>query len=555
MSDSPSTSSSCPTPKVSSSTNSSSDKKLFVGVYKHGIADVCFLELEAANANIFYHNLAHQLMVFSLPVPLADRPRPAGTSGTRVSLGQGCFREELPMCFDAIFEPIHSYGRDLQQLTALGVNDDDSSGSLDNLLHRVLFRSSHVVPLIENKLCGRNQKIAVKKRRSNPAARESAREMLTKIIEAERANWDRAIDRPWRVTAEKIGDHGVSSVELGQSFGEIGAEYIRERGEADQGRAPVRMLDYELEVLILLSHPGSRETSEHGKTPTPTEMNSSATTTAVSYPRVLRTDIGDMDEDLWCFGIRLRRPSLLEKRGVEVMKTNFSVAASLCLLMLREQLSNSLTLSGLTMLDPMCGHGTLPLVMHLMQQKTGWKLSNVANKRRRTGERDDQEDDVENHHADLAPLTPLTVIGCDAKDLSYAEDISKHFGDSLRFCPTPTAIRIRPPVASWIGSADTCRLQLHDSTIDCVIVDPPWGQRHGSHKFVEKNLRKWLFEWRRVLKAGGLLGIVTIRTKQMLRELTIEPFASNMMPVEGFPLMFNNCGYPQCMFFLLRKIG
>ena len=249
---------------------------------------------------------------------------------------------------------------------------------------------------------------------------------------------------------------------------------------------------------------------------------------------------------------------------------------------------------GVTVLDPMCGHGTLPLVMHLMQQKVGRALINgdngseiqqgnrvghtttPVNKRRRTcteeGNQDQEQDvtmagdEIGDDHADLDPFPPFKLIGCDTKDLSYAKDISKHFRDSLRLqqcrrqaqptpTPTPKAVHIQPPTASWLSSADTCRLPLRDSTIDCLIVDPPWGQRHGSHAFVAKNLRKWLFQWCRVLKVSGLLGIVTIRTNQMVRELTIEPFARNLVAVEGFPLMFNNCGYPQCMFFLLRKVG
>ena len=499
------------------------------------------------------------------------------------------------MCFDVVFEPVHSY-----------VSGDDSNGSLDRLLDRIFFRSSHIDPVIETKFCGRNKKIGVRKRKSTPAARENARRIVTKTIETERANWSRAIDRPWRVTVEKTGEHGVSSVELGQDFGLICTENMPERGgEADMRTSPVSMADYELEVLILLSHPGRRGTAdgikpEMGRPPTAVfgaavqdgdeqekadggKMKASRTTTEIANARVLRTDVGNLEEDLWCFGIRLRRPCLLEKRGLEVAKTNFSVAASLCLLMLREQKNNLMGELEVTVLDPMCGHGTLPLVMHLMQQKVGRVLLNLdsggeskiqegnptdrsifpLNKRRCAEDGDpDQEKDATVAKDKVDPLPPFKLIGCDTKDLSYAKDISIHFRDSLLLGqrqiqpqPTPTAVHIRPPTASWIGSTDTCRLQLCDSTIDCLIVDPPWGQRHGSHTFVEKNLRKWLFEWCRVVKVGGLLGIVTIRTNQMVRELAIEPFARNLVALNGFPLMFHNCGYSQCMFFLLRKVG
>ena len=527
------------------------------------------------------------------------------------------------MCFDVVFEPIHSYGRELGGLTELnGDGDEESSGPLDRLFDRVLYRSPHIDPVVETKFCGRNQKIPLKKRKSDPVARENAGIIMTKTIEAERANWSRAIDRPWRATVEKTGarDHGVSSVELCQDFVHICAENMPERGEADLKRAPVSMAEYELEVLILLSHPGgsSRETRkpEMGRPPTAifgatvssmaekgdgegkakgggergTEAKASAaSTTAVDDARVLRTDGGNLDEDLWCFGIRVRRPSLLEKRGLGVMKTNFSVAASLCLLMLREQRNDTVGNAGVTVLDPMCGHGSLPLVMHLMQQKVGRMLSNRSDGRsenqqgnlvdgtispvsvNKEGDRYQKQDltmagdEMRNDHPVVEPLPPFKLLGCDTKDSSYASDISMHFRDSLHQSrcqsqsqPTPstkTAVPIQPPTASWLGSADTCRLQLRDSTIDCLIVDPPWGQRHGSHKFVEKNLRKWLFEWSRVLKVGGLLGMVTIRTNHMVRELAIEPFARNLVSVEGFPLRFNNCGYPHCMFFLLRRVG
>ena len=549
---------------------SSSITKLFVGVYKHGIADACLLELEAANATIVYHNLAHQMMVFCLRVPLSDHSQLDGAGGV-VPRGRGCFREELPMCFDVVFEPIHSYGRDLGELSALKVNGDKYWGSLDPLLDRILFRSPHVDPVIETKLCGRNHKFSVKKKKSDPVARENARRMLTKTIESERTNWDRAIDRPWRVTVEKMGDHGVSSVELAQDFGAIGTKNMPERGDGDQ-RAPVRMRDFELEVMIVLSHPRSREVSngkmlKMGLSHSSVEPEAKARTTnaAITDPRVLLTESGNLDEDLWCFGIRLRRQSLLEKRGVEVTKTKLSVAAGICTLMLRELANIKHGEPRLTVLDPMCGHGTLPLVMHLMQQKLGRILLDVKKRKRIKEENQDQEEVVTmgedgKKHVDLElePPPPFNIIGSDAKDLSYAIEITKHFRDSLcQSQPQPmptTTVQMQPPIASWIGSADTCRLPIEDSSIDCLVVDPPWGQRHGSHTFVAKNLRAWIFEWYRVLHVGGLLGIVTIRTNQMVRELSIEPFAHNLIACEDFPIMFNNSGYPQCMFFLLRKV-
>lgn len=623
---------------------SATDIKLFVGVYKHGIADVCFLELAAANAQILYHNLAHQLMLFRLPVP-----RESG------NVDDHCFREELPLSFDVLFEPICSYGTNCRASFPQN-NGASADEDLQTLLHRTFPRSPHVEPVIETRMVGRNKTIPLKKCRQDPQSRQNALEVMSKVVEENLEKWCRAIDRPWRVSCEKVGAHGVNSPELCRDFGSICTEKFGNVSDELRQKFPVSMEEYELEIVLLLSHAGSRETADGKKLSEQeallvvpggssefgpfgavnvvnggdAEASSMATSmAAMSMPSsspALVTDVGDLAQDLWCFGIRLRRPSLLERRGVEVMKTNFSVAASLSLLVLRELINNSpsrksfplpvvpttqqqaststtiVMLDPLTILDPMCGHGTLPLVMHIMQQKVqgapilAWhekstkdgggdsEATKDALKRRRTGAdsssscsgREDgtstvlvggqndplksteqDHDDTTDHDVAGGKLiknndkTCFTVLGADAKDSSYAQSISRHFRDQVLLRSTT----LQPPCASWLGAADTRRLQLRSSTIDAVVVDPPWGQRHGSHTFVAKNLRKWLLEWSRVLRVGGLMGIVTIRTKHTIHELELEPFKTSLRPVEGFPRVFNNCGYPQCMFFLLRKVA
>jgi ubiquinone/menaquinone biosynthesis C-methylase UbiE len=97
-------------------------------------------------------------------------------------------------------------------------------------------------------------------------------------------------------------------------------------------------------------------------------------------------------------------------------------------------------------------------------------------------------------------------------------------------------------------------------------VDPPWGQRHGSHILVQRQFRKWALEWIRVLKPGGILGIISITTRHIDRELVdlasdfrglIAPFGSSESEQfekgKGSVVMIN-CGYDMCKIWMHRKL-
>ncbi|CAD7958475.1 unnamed protein product [Amoebophrya sp. A120] len=136
----------------------------------------------------------------------------------------------------------------------------------------------------------------------------------------------------------------------------------------------------------------------------------------------------------------------------------------------------------------------------------------------------------------LFPATKFHLLGADCKEL--AENLkatsSKH-----------------PPPVDFLSQTTCNRLPFRSGVVDLIFVDPPWGQRHGSHTLIQKNWKKWMTEWVRVLRdKSGLLGVVTIRTKQVLRDYH-SFFEKELELVSN--LMLNNAGYQQCQFFLFRK--
>eukprot|EP00392_Amoebophrya_sp_AT5.2_P019149 g19883.t1 len=123
---------------------------------------------------------------------------------------------------------------------------------------------------------------------------------------------------------------------------------------------------------------------------------------------------------------------------------------------------------------------------------------------------------------------------------------------------------------AFLSHCDTRRLPVRTGSVDLILVDPPWGQRHGRWNGIQKNWRKWKEEWLRVLRVGGLLGVVTIRTKHVLQEYedwfgtekysrgtAVSTSANDATARTGCELLYaktlNNAGYVQCQFFLFRK--
>ena len=101
--------------------------------------------------------------------------------------------------------------------------------------------------------------------------------------------------------------------------------------------------------------------------------------------------------------------------------------------------------------------------------------------------------------------------------------------------------------------ANSLTLPHRSNLFDIIIVDPPWGHRHGKHHTVMKNQFRWMNEWVRVLKVGGLLGMVTIRTKQVLHDYNIH-FSQGRGLELIEQLQFNNSGVRQCCYFVFKKV-
>ncbi|KAJ1477453.1 hypothetical protein T484DRAFT_1906347 [Baffinella frigidus] len=90
-----------------------------------------------------------------------------------------------------------------------------------------------------------------------------------------------------------------------------------------------------------------------------------------------------------------------------------------------------------------------------------------------------------------------------------------------------------------------------DGWADVVIVDPPWGKRHGTWSEVRKGTPVWARRWGDALGPGGVLVVVTIQTQ------LLERVAVPILRTQGVLLLesrkFNNSGWEQCKYFLFRK--
>ena len=103
-----------------------------------------------------------------------------------------------------------------------------------------------------------------------------------------------------------------------------------------------------------------------------------------------------------------------------------------------------------------------------------------------------------------------------------------------------------------VNQATTNRLPYRNGVIDAIVVDPPWGQRHLSHSVIQKNWVKWFKEWVRVVRRGGLIVVVTIRTKQLLHDYERRTRGKDLELLAQ--RTFDNCGWRQCQVLVFRRI-
>jgi len=95
-------------------------------------------------------------------------------------------------------------------------------------------------------------------------------------------------------------------------------------------------------------------------------------------------------------------------------------------------------------------------------------------------------------------------------------------------------------------------LPLRNASVDLIIVDPPWGQRHSSHNYVKQFFPRWAREWARVLKPGGAALVVTI-CKRVFEEQVLPPLQRQGLLALDEVVQFDNKGWTVCRLYVVRK--
>eukprot|EP00397_Hematodinium_sp_SG-2012_P048352 GEMP01055360.1.p1 GENE.GEMP01055360.1~~GEMP01055360.1.p1 ORF type:complete len:391 (+),score=91.78 GEMP01055360.1:77-1249(+) len=202
------------------------------------------------------------------------------------------------------------------------------------------------------------------------------------------------------------------------------------------------------------------------------------------------------DTDVFCLTLRRAMHTTgfhIDKGDSVKSKGNDAVASCVAWAVLR-----LLTASQIIVCDPMCGVGTYPFALQALTRS----------------------------------MTSLgrQIIGCD------------QHGPSIEVAATYAP----PGVMLFLG--DTARLPFGSESIDGIVCDPPWGLRHSTYNAVNRNSRPWISEWCRVLRVGGILAVVTIRTKLFEQEVAEFPA---LRPIKQ--IQFDNCGHTQCRLFMFEK--
>jgi ubiquinone/menaquinone biosynthesis C-methylase UbiE len=329
------------------------------------------------------------------------------------------------------------------------------------------------------------------------------------------------LHRPWKIVCKKQGNHAVSGKDISRLFGSLADNISKEAKYAGIELSSVSLNNSEVDVFIFVSNSISNES------------------TSLSYKSDSSENNPKCDDnkniDLWFFGVRktpynsiqdhLSSCSPSNQTTIDLKhplsSTDNSVAACLSTFVIAKYFSS---ISNILFLDPMCGTGTIPMVFQNICKNIG-------------------------KHA--------YVVGAeiDYNSLKIAE--TKYRNELLQqksFCDTSDIDTLTHFSTPNFILANTMMLPLRSNLFDVIIVDPPWGHRHGKHHVIMKNMFRWMMEWIRVLKDGGILGIVTIRTKQVLHE-----YNSHFNEGRGLELVerinFENSGMSQCCYFVFRKVN
>eukprot|EP01065_Artemidia_motanka_P030431 TRINITY_DN36455_c0_g1_i1.p1 TRINITY_DN36455_c0_g1~~TRINITY_DN36455_c0_g1_i1.p1 ORF type:complete len:467 (+),score=176.81 TRINITY_DN36455_c0_g1_i1:91-1401(+) len=230
---------------------------------------------------------------------------------------------------------------------------------------------------------------------------------------------------------------------------------------------------------------------------------SAADTTVVAF---VTKSAAAASEHLVAFGTTGAAAPLRVSRGVAGSGSRANDAVAGCLA--RAAVSSFSGAGPHTVLDPMCGVGTLLLAVREWWTRYGGPADIL-----RTRGRDSDEGQIRQ----AAENTAACGMACDLA------------------------------VADAAGLGD-----IPDGSVSVVLTDPPWGQRHGLRSTIRKGLHRWCAEWLRVLADGGVLLMVTIRTQQVEREAL--PWLRRRYDLSEDSVTFDNGGHTQCKLYRWRKI-
>jgi SAM-dependent methyltransferase len=173
--------------------------------------------------------------------------------------------------------------------------------------------------------------------------------------------------------------------------------------------------------------------------------------------------------------------------------------------------------SVLRVLDPMCGVGTYLFGAALVADRLGVSLEVKGR-------------DVSSDSVDMARNNARV----------HLEARTRQVRDQDRACSFDFA------VCDCVEEAPCL-----DGWAQLVMVDPPWGQRHSSWNQVRQAMPTWTRRWAEALCEGGVLIVVTIRTKSF--ELETVPLLRTLGLALREAARFNNKGYYMCKYYLFVK--
>eukprot|EP00928_Gymnodinium_smaydae_P057116 TRINITY_DN40393_c0_g1_i1.p1 TRINITY_DN40393_c0_g1~~TRINITY_DN40393_c0_g1_i1.p1 ORF type:complete len:470 (-),score=43.76 TRINITY_DN40393_c0_g1_i1:254-1663(-) len=335
----------------------------------------------------------------------------------------------------------------------------------------------------------------------------------------------------WRCTVHRFGSHAFRSPDIVNGFADVlsedGVEAVSpdaapdDHAQGSKAALPYVNLDsYEVEVVVLLSDGLDSILLSTGKA-SRRELRSRPGASELLLLGIRRTD----DAHCRVVDLQLGRGDAPRADTAVAMCTAYRMAEAL-----RESRAAALHEGVLvaselprvlTVLDPMCGVGTYLLALQWVHQ----------------------------NRALLQDIQSLELIGSDQEVDSISWAMRNASTSACSNCTHAHA-----GVVSSFFAANSRDLPLAECSVDLIVVDPPWGQRHGTHTEVKRGFPRWAREWARVLRPGGLAVIVTITTvllERVCAEMQERRDGPCLEVVTSMP--FDNKGWGQCRLYVTRR--